>query len=67
MNCCWNQTLEVRPNDYKSDCDIRDKPDGPAIEAILDYAADEDKFMEDFMEAWWLATENGVHPPEFEC
>lgn len=63
-HCCLNQGGE---EDNRDDCDGKDKPEGPAIGAVMDFAASEEEFLDSYTKAWWLATENGVHEPTFDC
>jgi hypothetical protein len=43
----------------KADCGIPKQPAGPASKSILEFAADEDAWLEKFTEAWHIATSNG--------
>eukprot|EP00434_Breviolum_minutum_P004822 symbB.v1.2.004251.t2/scaffold241.1/size254724/6 len=50
QNCCGNN------ND---DCGDEDDPQGPAANAVLNFAADEGAWINTFVVAWGIATENG--------
>jgi len=43
-----------------SDCDSLSYPDGPALAAVKLFAADEDKWINVFKQAWGTATTNGA-------
>eukprot|EP00438_Fugacium_kawagutii_P023359 Skav218622 [mRNA] locus=scaffold3208:159753:161471:- [translate_table: standard] len=48
--CCGNQA---------NDCGDRNGPTGPAADAVLRFASDEEAWLQSFMAAWLIATENG--------
>lgn len=41
------------------DCESYTNPTGPAVVSVIKYAADEQVFYKDFVNAWKWATENG--------
>lgn len=63
-NCCRDQSGTQGED---QDCDDKDDPEGPAIDAVMEFAASESSFLDGYTQAWWLATENGVHEPTFDC
>jgi hypothetical protein len=44
----------------RQDCDSRRSPTGPAFATILSYIANEQTFYNDFLQAWTVATTNGM-------
>lgn len=52
--CCANE------GDASSgDCDSSQWPKGPAFPMVLSFAADENLWLENYVQAWKIATENG--------
>lgn len=68
-HCCATQAgiSSGGGDDNENDCDDEEDPKGPAIDAVMDFAASEENFITGYTQAWWLATENGVHAPTFSC
>lgn len=56
--CCGTNT----PSDCVENLQSEAKPEGPAIDAVLDFAADEAVWLREFKLVWKLATEKGVGP-----
>eukprot|EP00971_Amphidinium_carterae_P142438 2821561-Amphidinium_carterae.1 len=54
-NCCDGE----RDNDI--DCGDFEEPEGPAFDAVLDFAEDEQAWLTAFEAAWTKATENGFN------
>ena len=52
--CCSS-----RSEDLRQDCDEVNGPNGPAIEAITAFSKDEEAWLEMYLQAWNMATENG--------
>lgn len=46
--------------DHKNSCDMKLAPRGPAFEDVVDYGRDESIFFRKYIEAWHMATENGM-------
>jgi hypothetical protein len=53
--CCGKQGSQ-RPS---ADCDNIDRPVGPAYNDVVDFAANEDEWLEAYVAAWKMAQENG--------
>ena len=41
------------------DCDSSRKPEGPAVTAVAKFAGRESKWLDDYLDAWKIATNNG--------
>jgi len=52
--CCKNEAL-----DSTGDCDSAAWPKGKAFPHILAFAADQEKWLKSYTQAWKIATENG--------
>lgn len=52
--CC-----SAEASDSTGDCDSAQWPKGKMFPIVLEFAADENQFIESFTQAWKVATENG--------
>lgn len=53
--CCGKQG-SIRP---LADCDSLNRPVGPAYNDVVDFASNEDEWLETYVAAWKMAQENG--------
>jgi len=52
--CCAAEGVASSP-----DCDSSSWPKGPAFREVLAFAADETVWLDNYVQAWKIATENG--------
>lgn len=52
--CCASES----PDSF-GDCDSENSPNGPAKDAVFEFAEDEAAFINGYVRAWNIATENG--------
>lgn len=52
--CCKNES-----SDSLGDCDSASWPKGKMFKNVLEFAADENQWLESFAQAWKVTTENG--------
>ena len=54
--CCPNESSAATSS---GDCDSSKRPKGPAFEAVLSFAQNEDAWLREYIKAWSIATQNG--------
>lgn len=55
-DCCPASSL-----DLATDCDDATQPSGPAIDSIIEFSINEDSWLNYYIRAWNIATQNGYN------